>query len=661
MRNFVRFFGTPLLLATAGAACSAAPESLEREGGSESEKTESSSAAISSTFCAALNKAATFVLPGNVGIPILPGCNDDTANSESYLGSAAPAAFASSKSKVEAEALYCAVAGSDGHFANAYVDTSLGKMGVSSYVNVSTKDPAALHVGGQRIGRLVAFGVMMDVESQEFDYTFPTEYQPAQNVAATRLVKVASPNGFGYSIVAAPYTQSIPAQTGQYAIVNEKGHHFDINAHVAIPTPIPGLSITAGMDFRHETPYDSANTNAYAMTTPGTGSGTFSNMFGTENASETARRRTWDNYVSQCNTCTASIPIGGINTCDCPDAKEQANHERNCGTSGCTDAYYRNLSDGRLPFEGDYGASGPYLGASHLNWWHFGTPAKGQIIPLMSGEQSYSILGSFDPSIATTHLEVDVGLAYGYKIFDVGLQIMTALDFRNGMAVRDDQTVDPDSHPAVVNKTSTWLDAEGRAHITADFAVSANIPFIGKKTVLHESYSLLDKSVRSNSANKNASSSVEWAESEPSAINGYQVGATETPVSSCLNVPAASKPAIVTDNPVDFATAVGQKAHDSIYPCNIRLCDPTTSKLNTCTWYSATNSMSCTATTQACTCADDHADMCDSSGKVYPGTDVGTNYCKQSQTCGTRPVCATTAECGTAGVCDADGCCEYVK
>jgi hypothetical protein len=602
-----------------------------------------------SQICNAVTSVASMALNGVPGISLHAACAADSITSTSYLGSATVANFPTSSSRAEAQALYCAVQAADGHNAIAQFDTPLGKMGMQSRVAISRADPANLHVTGQRVGTLVAFGLNLDLESQTFDMTSPTEHQPAQQVAATPATGLA-------------YVEHLPEQTGQYSVLNVSGSHYDFGGSAS--TQIGPVALRAGLDFRTETPYDSGNGFSYTMSAPPIGGNShpelFTSMYAVERASEARRRTSWNGYVAQCNACIAQIPAGGINTCDCPDAALTADHDRTC-PSGCNEAFYANLSDGRLPYEGIRGTSGPFMDSGiPQNWWHFGTPKTGSVVPTVPGEPIFSLLNTADPSVATTHLGLNFGVGYTYKIISLNFDVAASFDFRAGLAVRENQFIEPDSTPATTNNVSTWIDSEGRANIGANVHVDIDLPIIGTKRVLDQHFTILDKSARSNSAAARYSTGMSYGASEPSSILDYQVGGNSTPIASCLNVPATTRPAVEVLDPHDVAAQITNQGHDKLFPCDIRLCDPQTSKLDTCTWNTSTNSMSCTETTSVCSCTDDSVSMCDSAGNVYQGTSNGSTYCDQLVACSFHDPCSTSAECGAGGICF-DGCCAVVK
>jgi len=642
------------LLALAAGACSGG--GIEGEGAASDSDSDSDGVGVVGS---AINKIASVAMAGsNFGVSV--GCGDDDAKSTAYLGSSTKAAWATSNTVAESQALYCAIQATDGHNAVAQIDTPLGKFGMQSRIAVLTADPANLHVTGQRVGQLVAFDQYLDTESQTFDFDSPTEWQSARAVIAKRRD--------AYPLPAKTYYQNIPAQRGQYSVFTTSGHHFNLHADAEFPIAGP-FNGTVFLDFQNRTPYDGHNAFAYAMTPQASSSAGY--VF--EQPSEDARRDSFHALQAECKVCRNSIPEGGLDTCGsvCPDSKMFEDHFRTCGTSqgfaACTDDYYSNLTDGRLPYEGNYGASGPYVDTGvPNNWWHIGSPKNSQLVANVPGEPVFSLLsGDSNLSSPTTHLGFGFGVNASVKIFKIALGLDAAFDFRDGLAIRENQTIDPDSHPAVLNHVQTWIDSEARARINASANVKAHLPWFGDVTLINEQYNIIDKSVRSSSNAPRYQSSASWSDGDVSGVTSYKVGGVETDLGSCLNVAPTSKPEIEVGNPSEVAGKIMDKAHSRIVPCDIVICDPTTGTRNDCSWNSTSNSMSCTDSGASCNCTDTHMNMCavDDAGNIkqrYEGTPVGENYCDQKAACGGKDICTQSSQCGSAGICDT-GCCVYIK
>jgi len=610
----------PLLLALLASGCGGAPETgEERAATNGDESVGSTSQALSDAkICSTINKIASLAIDAtNVPVKASVRCGTDSTANTYFLGSAAPADFMTSSSKREGEAIYCAVAAADGHHANALFDAPVGKFGVQGRVAVLDTDPTTLRVSAQKIGRLYAYGVALDVESQKFTFQGASEYQFDQVVLA-----VDPAAGF--------YTQEIPEQVGAYTVLTQSGHYFAFSGSANIDTPVPGLSIHEGVSWVSGAPFDSSNNYWFGPANP-----TNSNL-PLEVASEAARVKTWATYAAQ---QAARCP--GIG-CDSryPEMIEQHNR---------ISPPLENLNDYLLPYEGTAGATtNTYDNGSPLNWWHFGTPSGGNVVLPVSGEPVFPL----NDDTYTAGVGVDVGLTFGYKIFHADLQIANKFQYKSGFAVRE-KPLDPENHDLPrAAQIGTWMDSEASANIAAQFRVAIDIPFVGNKTILSASYNLYTNQARSNANNINASSSVSWTTTEPSDFLTVQSGGVDV---ACP--PAMSQPEVPVVSPGDFASAVGEASSKAYWPCDISYCDPTSKKLQRCDFNADRTVFTCQATTTACVCGDASASICDAKGEHQPVA-VTHPYC-DIPTCSDSNVCSTGAQCG-GGICD-KGCCVTVK
>jgi len=661
---------TPLFFALAATACGAAPQAGEESASNSAdpagETVGHTAEAISmNDICKVVKGSRSMNLAGAT-INLTTACEGESFDTDYYLGGAPSAQFATSNSRVEAQALYCALKGTDGHAANAYFNTPFGKMGIQGRIAVLNSDPASMHVVGQRIGQLNFFGLTMDMETQKFDFNMATEHQAAQTITA-----VGTSGNYYYQ-----YPQALPEQTGQYALMTESGQSFLLLGHATIPIAGP-IMLTADLNFRMEAPYDSGNHYAVSFDGTPTGGlpayaskGYFPRMFEIENASMAARQASASAYLTQCNACLASIPPGGLNVCNCPAAIMQE-AERLCGASGCVDSFFANLSDGRVPYEGITGIAGPYYdNGIPTNWWHFGTPKSGSVIPLVPGEPSYALRPrSIDTSgdmVPTTAFGLNLDLIMTYDILKLTLGLNNQFQFRDGLAVRENQIQEPDAHPSVINTTSTWLDAEGSIHIDAGVKLEGDFPWpIGHTTLIDQSFSLVNSATNSNASSRYVTSEVDWTDNAQSTITGYNVGVSAQSVASCLNVPAASQPEVPVMDPHQVASTIAQFEHDNFYACNIQYCNPSTGTMSYCTAATTGQApgLKCTPSNVRCECGDtdaarlNKADICGPNGVVVAGTPAHPTYCDQTA-CGGE-ACFSQADC-SQGTCSG-GCCQIVK
>src|SRR5258706_14743159 len=166
--------GAALLVATTACAlgataCGAAAQGSEGDpttGPEASEPVGSASAALSDAdICNIIDAGTKDIAQGiSPNLQTKVACQNDAAKSVSYLGGSGIPTFTTSSSRLEAEALYCPLQATDGENAIPQFDTPFGKMGMQSRIAISKADPASLHVTGQRVGTLVAFGNYLDLE-----------------------------------------------------------------------------------------------------------------------------------------------------------------------------------------------------------------------------------------------------------------------------------------------------------------------------------------------------------------------------------------------------------------------------------------------------------------------------------------------------------------
>ncbi len=321
----------------------------------------------------------------------------------------------------------CALQATDGRNAVAQFDTPLGKFGIQSRIAIIDKDPVNLHVMGQRIGSLVAFGQEFPTELQFFDFASPTEYQNAQSVIYKRRD--------AYPLPPKTYWQSIPAHRGQYSLFTTGGHHFDINAEAEIP--VGGIfNVRLSFDFVNRMPYDGHNAFAYAMTRPATASDI-------EEGSEDARRVSFATMQAECKACRQSIPRAESTRAVRRSAQTTRSWKITSGRAApqgfgaCTDAYYSDLGTVACRTK-ETMALRPFVDmGSPNNWWHIGAPKNSQLVATLPGEPVYSLLsGGPELSDPTTHLGFGIGVNASVKIFkiDVGLNATSTSEMASPFA-----------------------------------------------------------------------------------------------------------------------------------------------------------------------------------------------------------------------------------
>jgi hypothetical protein len=533
----------------------------------------------------------------------------------SYLGSTTPASFSTSAARLNAQSLYCALKGADG----ASIDGTaslLGTFGARTHFNVYDANPTTLKIKAQRLTTLFAFGLPLTLENQPFDWSFDTENQISQTVANVR-----PPTGPGGqpSIT----TTVIPNHTGQYALASSGGMDWRFAADGSFPIGIGSLKV--GVNFFSRHPYFGSNrtsnwfglefddNRAYAM------SGIVAYL---GRPQETDRRNSWNNYLAACNSCLSGAP-GGINTCDCPTAQEVDQHYRQCGLSGCNDAYYRNLTDGRLPHEGRRGASGPFFDRNergYSDFWHYGKPGPGANIgSVANGEPVHQLTSENN---ATSGIDVTVGYSFDVGPANIGFNVHLDAEARSGIALRDYRPF-TDTGPGH-RITQLGLDAEGRTRVDAKIKICVDIPFIGNLCPVDETIDLIPLT-NSQSFDK-LPTRFSWDEGTNGAgvMGSYLVNGVATPVNSCLAVPPVAETPLEAGDPSKFVTDLRNRIEDNVWLCNVQVCTRTSTggtQLRKCTWDAATEKLNCFVASTGCSCFDTRADLCDSWGRVHRTTE----------------------------------------
>jgi hypothetical protein len=596
-RKSVLGLATSLLAGTFASACGGTAD--EAPGTPESPVLGKSLQKLSGAdICNAINSLGTIDL--GAAASVTPMCFQWASSNFSYLGSTAPASFAKSMSKVEAQSLYCALKSSDNAKASALSGTTIGTFGVESKVNIYKTNPAAMTLSGQRLATVYAFGVGMTLDNQNFDWQFPTEHQPAQNV----LHRVDVPP------IWIEQSLPIPAHTGQYAISNTNMYTAGIAAHATFP--IGPFVSNLDLSFGNAYAFEAFDGRAYAM-----------GWTGVER--ENARRASWQNMQNACNTCLAQPPVGGLKPiCNmCPSSTDITQHNRRCNSGGCNDAFYTNLGDGRLPHENRRGASGSFFDSDGYNYgdfWHYGRPGAGANAGMIAPTEPVHSVAA-NGNAATTALDVSFGLKYDVGVADIGVTVHMDTDFRSGVAVRGYRTpfIDVSGRPRV---TEVGVDAQSAFGIDARLVVNVDIPFWGYTNVLDERFDIIPRTSKQSPAN--VPSRLTWDGSlENAAISTYTVNGAATSTSSCLSVPPVTEAPEQTQNPVDFIKAVKKEIPKKLFPCNIKICTQdspgsSTTTLRQCNWNATTQSVTCTVVGTGCACHATTAALCDGWGKVYP-------------------------------------------
>jgi hypothetical protein len=577
---------------------------------------ESSAALTGAQICELIDELASLSL-GDTGTGVSAtvdaSCASKGGSQLSYLGGVAPAKFAKGVSRVEAQTLFCALKGADDATASATSTTGVGKFGVSSKVNVYKSDSTALTLSGQRVATIYAFGVGMPIDNQTFSWSFPSEKQQAQVVAVEQ---PWPPLGTLTTI------DSLPEQTGQYAKAKSNGYGWGIDGNVKFP--LGPVTAELNVNFHNGFLFQTGATRAYYMDDI---NGSF----------DTKRLSSYSDYVKACNACKAAgssapIPI----PCDCPTSDEIRQHFRVCGSDGCTQGFFADLEDGRLPHENLRGAAGPFWDSGSrdiADFWHYGRPGSGasSTAPgsaIAEGEPVYSIAD--DGKNATTALDLSLGFKYDAGPADVGLTVHMDTDFRSGVALREYRQPFADV-AAMQRVTEVGLDAQSAFGVDARLVVNVDVPFVGGKKVLDARFEIISR--RSKQSSTKLPSKVLWDDlsTGQGKINSYSANGVSASIETCLEAPAVNESAIQAETPQSFVEDLRDEIPNQLFPCNITVCAAdsagATPRKRSCSWNATTRKVVCSAPTTPCACLDTHADLCDAAGNVYKAKSEGTEGC----------------------------------
>jgi hypothetical protein len=530
-------------------------------------------------------------------------CQKRQASQLTYLGGMTDIAHVSTgASTIEDQALFCALRESHRLATPAIVRTGLSTFGMQTTLIITDADPATKTISGQRVGTLTAFGLGMPLESQSFTWHGAVEDQPQQQVM-TRAHVTSGPSLW--------FPETIPHTVGVYEQANVTGYPWFLDASASFPIGNVTLSLAAhlhsmyrslGGSSMDEMPFNAADMRAYSMA--GTGSG-----------QEATRKGTWTSFVNSCNGCTGSF-------CNCPTALDWDQELRQCGSAGCVDSYYTNLTDGRVPHENRRGGSGQIYfdgGGPVADWWHIGKPGPGARGGVIAGEPVHALSGS--SADGTTAIGVGLGFDFNAGVADIAMNVNMDAGFRSGVAVREYNVFNPDAKGTTgnFNVAEVGGDAEAGVKVGARVVVNVDIPFFSG-TVLDESFDILSwTGVQSGTW---VPSSVTWypgtGEAATMGTGTFALAPTAT-MASCLATPRTTNPAVQVNTPQDFLAGIKGRLPSMLHPCNIKICARSNSSsagtMQNCNWTGS--GVSCTNSGALCSCNQTSMDMCDNAGNIY--------------------------------------------
>jgi hypothetical protein len=450
-----------------------------------------------------------------------------------------------------ADALFCVLGSSEGPTADALQPTSVGRFGYSTSFHVTSRDPVQRHVAGQRVASVYLFGAPFVLEAQDFDASFPTEAESS------------SLPGFG--------------STGYYMNVKSSSTNWWVKGSGSVP----GTPLTVSAGFSQSDPFRALQNNAISLrdTDP--------------MASTVPSSYLWDNVFNS----------GGMFHLT-PTPAEVASHNADLNWS---DADYRNLTDGRLPYDGAYGgATGTYAFLDPSNaYYRLGYP--GASATLANG-------GPASP-------ELTLGFALSFDIIQLGLNLDVKL--RSGFELDQGQDGGVDREQTKRGTVATAIDAESNTSLKGELIL--HDPTGWFDPLLDETFNVIDPLELGPAHTPLASAEYDLSNGFPfSSYQSASSGAAADPqaaIQSCLAAPPASAPPVTPDNPKHIMQRAEDLAGQWLYPCNVQMCRHDTSSLWTCTWNAQTKKLDCADTHQPCSNACfAQADLCDTTGNVYHPT-----------------------------------------
>jgi hypothetical protein len=536
-------------------------------------------------LCDIVNNIPSFSV-GDVSISS-QGCQTQQYDNFYYFGSDYWSPFSKTpnpqRSYATATALYCALKDSNGASADATVTPipALGKFGMVTRVNVSKSDPTTMQVVGQRLGKLYAFGVGLDLEDQDYVAQFPHENQ-------AKKCGLICPLG------------------------NETGYYMDLQTSTA-KWELGGKGalgpFTVSVSFGQNPNFASMNNDAFAWSP--------ASQVNAPNPG-----LSWNTWEQDCSSCVPSGLIG----CHCPSSTQISEHNQFASWTG---AQYRNLTDGVLPYIGDTGGvSGNqvYLNPT-LNWTQLGPSLGGLIatVPTIGGFPGTAGDPTHNPKDnPSTYFNVNFG--FNYDIVNLSLNL--DLGFLSAMELTQSSGGGADTvrYASVQNQ----IDAANSLSLTANLVVDNPFPF-GPNPLIQETFNIinpLSKDVSTTAA------TIEYDYTNGLPFYDYNTSATgnanpSSAVTACTTAPVVNSAPVTPSSPESWAQQVGTAAQKSLFPCNVKLCQPN-GTLEICNWSTSSNSLVCTQTGTSCSPCLDSAQLCDASGKVYsPSSTI--NYYSQCQ------------------------------
>ncbi len=577
-----------------------------------------------------------------------PQCEDNFYANLYYFGSS----WADDYSAAIAEATYCAIADTGNKSAFSGFTSIVGRFGSESAVRTVSHDYDEHFVTQEHTGKIVVFGVGLPVNYSLTYWDFPFEFQQAQNKPAMKdTTSFFTPPGSTNPVVThsySPYTQSVPNAVGVYARQQTLSlDSWGIGGTGKFPVG-PGF-VSVSMDLRNKEGIRDYGNGRFSPAPP-----------------------SWANYnntVDPFNICVKKCQMAGGSFCeagcgDPPTQNQKVNHELLCTNAwgGCSASYFRNLTDGVLPYSGTgSGARENIIFWDPIdNFWQWGLPGSTTTTGL--GEKKYSVLNR--PTETSTAFSLGIDAGFSMLLADISVSTDLTFDTRAGMALRSSSTNDPDGGPRA--NVNMKVDAEAAVNLSSGVKLNVNLPWVSNP-VVDIRYDFLDRKGNGKAATRTVpGASYSWVPT--------QTGQNNLDTTACNKPAQSGEEQLLDGNPWNFIQDVAEASVDNIHPCQVKVCVPSvqgslTGKLTTYKWDRAQRKLVPTPTNTACNVCDSDMKMCKDDGIAGSEGTVLPEYKRQKSlqcggqgpVCGGQEACDTADDCSQASATCSAGCCVVVK
>ncbi len=561
-----------------------------------------------SVVCPLITGVQQYLLPKVPSVNLQAHCSTDQVNDLYYNGSEALTNSLEDFLLVPAVtggAFFCSIADSDGATVDGTLSSSLGRFGVTSQFNVTTRDAPNAHLTARRVGKFYLFGAGANLEVQDMDFKFPSEKT----------------------------TGSSP-WLGSYMHVQSAGIDWDISGSVTIPVGPVMVTITPTL-------------GSVAPTRSMTNNGIyFSPTNDTNMLPVNYSYSTWNTCLQSSGCSEAGSAGAGL---------FQLDHALPCPTD------ITSGTDGTLPYFGhEFGAgcaTQNFIFFDILNnWLHFGRPGAPEVggadessagTASTALEPNHVITNTTSTSIAsggdaTTAASLEVSAEFDAEVAKVTVDATVSLAARDGFAVRQHHVFGTDIGAFGNVVVDTALSAQSKA--TATVKVTIETDLLGPISDSF-SFSLGDTGDReapvaagttvpgyvSMQYRDGLTGSTEANGDYLTGINQYLVKGVpksdpdSARLSCVLASTATTKAPVKTDNPGPFLQNVASNFVKTVHPCHVQVCNPAGTSETDYEW-NGTQLAETTTHTPCSICTEWKMDLCDGSGKELNLANGGARF-----------------------------------